>query len=383
MKRERAPARVAREREKTRTRRSREHAGARTRRIRFALASSSRIGVGMSSPEYLTCRQRREAAYKTRTKCIVTSERWSETEEPSERGAKRRSRRRRKTGGAPSDASREDQVKLASFASGVEVALVVSASIDWGKRCPHFLAREGVRPREGARKKQRERLLFARVAESPDETNAAAAASPPSSPLESAVSGRAYLARGRAAVRRGPRALRILRGRGRERPRRRRASARGILVAIPFRVSLAEGGGRSSGVVSERREKKRRIDRPVARGSSASRSRSAFASRRDRAARSGRGRAGSSGVRSEGCEKERVLFNDRGLEASWVNSGSFLIADVRRRGARWGGGGPGARARAEGSGCRRRRARSERVEHELRTNRQSAGKGAWSDWGGV
>ena len=44
----------------------------------------------MSSPEYLTCRQRREAAYKTRTKCIVTSERWSETEEPSERGAKRR-----------------------------------------------------------------------------------------------------------------------------------------------------------------------------------------------------------------------------------------------------------------------------------------------------
>ena len=126
----------------------------------------------MSSPEYLTCRQRREAAYKTRTKCIVTSERWSETEEPSERGAKRRSRRRRKTGGAPSDASREDQVKLASFASGVEVALVVSASIDWGKRCPHFLAREGVRPREGrSEKKQRERLLFARVAESPDETN--------------------------------------------------------------------------------------------------------------------------------------------------------------------------------------------------------------------
>ena len=66
-----------------RARRSREHKRARTRRIRFALASSSRIGVGMSSPEYLTCRQRREAAYKTRTKCIVTSE-------PSERGAKRR-----------------------------------------------------------------------------------------------------------------------------------------------------------------------------------------------------------------------------------------------------------------------------------------------------
>ena len=241
MKRERAPARVAREREKTRTRRSREHARARTRRIRFALASSSRIGVGMSSPEYLTCRQRREAAYKTRTKCIVTSERWSETEEPSGRGAKRRSRRRRKTGGAPSDASREDQVKLASFASGVEVALVVSASIDWGKRCPHFLAREGVRPREGARK-NKESDFFSRASPSlPTRRTLPAAASPPSSPLESAVPGRAYLARGRAAVRRGPRALRILRGRGRERPRRRRASARGILVANS--ISCLTGGG--------------------------------------------------------------------------------------------------------------------------------------------
>ena len=144
MKRERAPARERRSRagKNALTSLAGTHTRARTRRIRFALASSSRIGVGMSSPEYLTCRQRREAAYKTRTKCIVTSERWSETEEPSERGAKRRSRRRRKTGGAPSDASREDQVKLASFASGVEVALVVSASIDWGKRCPHFLAKK-------------------------------------------------------------------------------------------------------------------------------------------------------------------------------------------------------------------------------------------------
>ena len=34
----------------------------------------------------------------------------------------------------------EDQLKLASLSSGVEVALVVSASINWGKRCPHFLA---------------------------------------------------------------------------------------------------------------------------------------------------------------------------------------------------------------------------------------------------
>ena len=36
--------------------------------------------------------------------------------------------------------SGEDQLKLASLSSGVEVALVVSASINWGKRCPHFLA---------------------------------------------------------------------------------------------------------------------------------------------------------------------------------------------------------------------------------------------------
>ena len=232
--------------------------------------------------------------------------------------------------------------------------MVVSASIDWGKRCPHFLAREGVRPREGrSEKKQRERLLFARVAESPDETNARGGGfsavvaarigrSGAGVPREGASGGQAGSPRPSHPTRTGTRATSAA-ARVREGDSRR--------DWIPFRVSLAEGGGRSSGVVSERREKKRRIDRPVARGSSASRSRSAFASRLGRAARSGRGRAGSSGVRSEGCEKERVLFNDRGLEASWVNSGSFLIADVRRRGARGGGGGPGARARG-GAGVR-------------------------------
>ena len=39
--------------------------------------------------------------------------------------------------------ARKDQLKLASLSSGVEVALVVSASINWGKRCPHFLAAGG------------------------------------------------------------------------------------------------------------------------------------------------------------------------------------------------------------------------------------------------
>jgi hypothetical protein len=246
----------------------------------------------MSSPEYLTCRQRREAAYKTRTKCIVTSERWSETEEPSERGAKRRSRRRRKTGGAPSDASREDQVKLASFASGVEVALVVSASIDWGKRCPHFLAREGVRPREGrSEKKQRERLLFARVAESPDETNAPGGGfsavvaarigrSGAGVPREGTSGGQAGSPRPSHPTRTGTRATSAA-ARAREGDSRRDS-----ISSHHWR----RGGRSMIGVVSERREKKRRIDRPVARGSSTSRSRSAFASRRGRAARSGRPR---------------------------------------------------------------------------------------------
>jgi hypothetical protein len=340
----------------------------------------------MSSPEYLTCRQRREAAYKTRTKCIVTSERWSETEEPSGRGAKRRSRRRRKTGGAPSDASHEDQVKLASFASGVEVALVVSASIDWGKRCPHFLAREGVRPREGRSvKKQRERLLFASPS-LPTRRTLPAAASPPSSPLESAVPGRAYLARGRAAVQRGSRALRILRGRGRERPRRRRASARGILVAIPFRLSLAEGGGRSSGVVSERVSDGRKSVESID-PSRGGRPRLVRGPRSRRVGVAPRARAGAApGPRASA---RKVVRRNEFSSTTEVSKRAGLIAVLsssRTSVAVVRAGAAAARARARaggGAGRRRRRARSERVEHELRTNRQSAGKGAWSDWGGV
>lgn len=37
-------------------------------------------------------------------------------------------------------------------------------------------------------------------------------------------------------------------------------------------------------------------------------------------------------VCSGDCEMEQVLFSARGLEASWVNSGSFLIADGGSRG---------------------------------------------------
>ena len=89
------------------------------------------IGVGMSSPEYLTCRQRRETSTKHGP---------SASSRPSRFASRARKRRR-----APSDDDHttrfgEDQVKLASLSSGVEVALVVSASINWGKRCPHFLA---------------------------------------------------------------------------------------------------------------------------------------------------------------------------------------------------------------------------------------------------
>jgi len=51
----------------------------------------------------------------------------------------------------------EDQLKLASLSSGVEVALVVSASINWGKRCPHFLTetRRAARNREKKKKKRK------------------------------------------------------------------------------------------------------------------------------------------------------------------------------------------------------------------------------------
>jgi len=51
----------------------------------------------------------------------------------------------------------EDQLKLASLSSGVEVALVVSASINWGKRCPHFLTetRRAARNREKKKKKKK------------------------------------------------------------------------------------------------------------------------------------------------------------------------------------------------------------------------------------
>ena len=90
------------------------------------------IGVGMSSPEYLIYRQRRGTSTKhgpSGSSC------------PSFRVA----RGKRKTrlvvrGVATTTRFGEDQLKLASLSSGVEVALVVSASINWGKRCPHFLA---------------------------------------------------------------------------------------------------------------------------------------------------------------------------------------------------------------------------------------------------
>jgi hypothetical protein len=54
----------------------------------------------------------------------------------------------------------EDQLKLASLSSGVEVALVVSASINWGKRCPHFLAetRRAARNREKKKKRRHPHL---------------------------------------------------------------------------------------------------------------------------------------------------------------------------------------------------------------------------------
>ena len=91
------------------------------------------IGVGMSSPEYLIYRQRRGRVQNTdqvgRHVHLVAS-RVKKKPVATRFG--------------------EDQLKLASLSSGVEVALVVSASINWGKRCPHFLAemRRAARNRE-------------------------------------------------------------------------------------------------------------------------------------------------------------------------------------------------------------------------------------------
>lgn len=96
------------------------------------------IGVGMSSPEYLIYRQRRGRVQNTdqvgRHVHLVAS-RVKKKPVATRFG--------------------EDQLKLASLSSGVEVALVVSASINWGKRCPHFLTetRRAARNREKKKKK--------------------------------------------------------------------------------------------------------------------------------------------------------------------------------------------------------------------------------------
>ena len=156
-----------------------------------------------------------------------------------------------------------------------------------------FLAREGVRPREGRSEKKTKRATSFRARRRVSRRDE-----------------RSW----RRLLRRRRRSNRPFRGgrtsRGGERrsgglpapfasdadgdesdPRRRRAPARGDFRRDSISSHHWRRGGRSMiGVVSERREKKRQIDRPVARGSSASRSRSAFASRRGRAARSGRPR---------------------------------------------------------------------------------------------
>ena len=105
----------------------------------------------MSSPEYLIYRQRRGTSTKhgpSGSSC------------PSFRVA----RGKRKTrlvvrGVATTTRFGEDQLKLASLSSGVEVALVVSASINWGKRCPHFLAETRRAARNRKRKRKRKGVV--------------------------------------------------------------------------------------------------------------------------------------------------------------------------------------------------------------------------------
>ena len=100
------------------------------------------IGVGMSSPEYLIYRQRRGRVQNTdqvgRHVHLVAS-RVKKKPVATRFG--------------------EDQLKLASLSSGVEVALVVSASINWGKRCPHFLAETRRAARNRKRKRKRKGVV--------------------------------------------------------------------------------------------------------------------------------------------------------------------------------------------------------------------------------
>jgi hypothetical protein len=80
----------------------------------------------------------------------------------SRAGKKKKKKKPRRTSRAQKIGRRsgEDQLKLASLSSGVEVALVVSASINWGKRCPHFLAetRRAARNREKKKKRRHPHL---------------------------------------------------------------------------------------------------------------------------------------------------------------------------------------------------------------------------------
>lgn len=123
-------------------------------------ASRRWIGVGMSSPECLIYRQRRGTSTKhgpSRSSCPsaafffslfllclnvsgVLSFRTRETDRAVERNRRNETTKKRDHEKLQTTIGGEDQVKLASLSSGVEVALIVSASINWGKRCPHFLA---------------------------------------------------------------------------------------------------------------------------------------------------------------------------------------------------------------------------------------------------
>jgi hypothetical protein len=88
-----------------------------------------RIGVGVSSSEYLMHRHRA----RTNTKHGP-----SRSSSPSRAGWRAMEKSGR---GCGRTRLSRGSVKSGKISSGVEVALIVSSSIDWGKRCPHFLAR--------------------------------------------------------------------------------------------------------------------------------------------------------------------------------------------------------------------------------------------------
>ena len=224
--------------------------------------------------------------------------------------------------------AREDQLKLASLSSGVEVALLVSASIDWGKSV--LISSRAASPssvRSFVRRAAREptgrngTATDARGGRGANLTACRGGVRRTSSTSSTSTFGRSVGRR--ETARRFPAALRRSERRLRTRREKRANGARELHRGVRFAATDATRDGTS--------EDARRAGDAVCSGD---------------------------------CEMEQVLFSARGLEASWVNSGSFLIADggSRGRGENKSDEGMAPAERENGIGARTRaRASSSRV----------------------